>query len=143
MHTNASGHGSQHPRAQNPLSERDRSRRSLGHRAFKRADERVSLFQLTVLCRSNDAVAVDTLVRTALGENLMAQRRERVSKASGKQFRELEVIVRCPNASLRTVMAVMGRLEHEPLVCGVVWESVPDPTRALDPNFLSLIDQRY
>ena len=135
MHTNASGHGSQHPRAQNPLTEHDRSRRTLGRRAFKRADERVSLFQLTVRCASNDAVAVDSLVRAALGENLMAQRRERVTKASGKQFRELEVIVRCPNASCRTVMAVMGRLEHETLVHGVVWESVPNPAGALDTNF--------
>ena len=132
MHTNASGHGSQHPRAQNPLFERDRSRRTLGRRAFKRADERVSLFQLTVRCASNDAVAVDTLVRAALGENLMAQRRERVSKASGKQFRELEVIVRCPNYSRRPVMAVMGRLEHEALIRGVVWESLPNPAPELD-----------
>jgi hypothetical protein len=134
MHTNASGHGSEHSRAQNPLSEPDRTRRTLGRRAFKRDDERVSLFQLTVRCTSNDAVAVDTLVRAALGENLMAQRRARVSMASGKQFRELEVIVRCANASRRTVMAVMGRLEHETLVCGVVWESVRNPARALDAN---------
>jgi hypothetical protein len=134
MHTNAGGQRSEHPRAQNPLFERDRSRRTSCRRAFKRADERVSLFQLTVRCTSNDAVAVDSLVRAALGENLMAQRRERVSKASGKQFRELEVIVRCPNASRRSMMAVMGRLEHETLVCGVVWESVPNPARALDAN---------
>jgi hypothetical protein len=134
MHTNASDHRSEHARAQNPLSERDRSRRTLGHRVFDRADERVSLFQLTVRCTSNDAVAGDTLLRAALGENLMAQRPERVSKASGKQFRELEVIVCCPNASRRTVMAVMARLEHETLVCGVVWESVRNPARALDAN---------
>ena len=135
MHTNASGHGSQHPSAQNPLTEHDRSRRTLGRRAFKRADERVSLFQLTVRCASNDAVAVDTLVRAALGESLMAQRRERMSKASGKQFRELEVIVRCPKASCRTVMALMGRLEHETLIHGVVWESVPNQAGALYANF--------
>jgi hypothetical protein len=95
MRTNASGHGSEHSRAQYPLSERDRTRRTLGRRAFKRDDERVSLFQLTVRCTSNDAVAVDTLVRAALGENLMAQRRERMSKASGKQFRELEAVNPC------------------------------------------------
>jgi hypothetical protein len=134
MHTNAGGHGLQHPRARTPLSERDPSQRTLVRRALKRADERVSLFQLTVRCASNDAVTVDTLVRSALGENLMAQRRERVSKASGKQFRELEVFVRCPDASRRTVMAVMGRLEHETLVRGVVWESVPNPAGALDAN---------
>jgi hypothetical protein len=137
MHTNASGHRSEYPRAQNPLSERDRSRRTLGLRVFDRADERVSLFQLTVRCTSNDVVAVDTLVRAALGENLMAQRRERVSKASGKRFRELEVIVCCPDASRRTVMAAMGRLEHETLVCGVVWESVPNPARVLDVNLFT------
>jgi hypothetical protein len=134
MHSNAGGQRSEHPSAQNPLLERDRSRRTSGRRALKRADERVSLFQLTVRCTSNDAVAVDGLVRAALGENLMAQRRERVSKASGRQFRELEVIVRCPNASRRSMMAVMGRLEHETMVCGVVWESVPDPARTLDAN---------
>jgi hypothetical protein len=134
MHTNASGRGSRNLRARTLLSERDWSSRTFGRRAFKQADERFSVFQLTVRCTSNDTMAVDSLVRAALGENLMAQRRERVSKASGKQFRELAVIVRCPNASRRTVMAVMGRLEHETLVCGVVWESVPNPARALDAN---------
>jgi hypothetical protein len=134
MHTNASGYESQDPRAESPLTDRARSPRTLGRRPFKRPEERVSLFRLTVRCASNDAVAVDTLLRAALEETLMAQRRERVSKVSGKPFRELEVIVRCPNASRRTVMAVMGRLEHETLVRGVVWESVPNPARAPDAN---------
>ena len=132
MHTNTSDHGSQHPRAHEPLPARDRSRRRLERRAFKRADGHASLFQLTVRCAADDAAAVDILVREALGENLIAQRHQRMSKASGKQFRELEVIVRCPNSSRRPVMAVMGRLEHEALIRGVVWESLPNPAPELD-----------
>ena len=134
MHTNPSRHASEHTCAQNPLLECDRSRRKLQRRAFKRADGQVSLFQLTVRCAADDAAAVDTLVREALGENLIAQRHQRMSKASGKQFRELEVIVGCPNSSRRPVMAVMGRLEHEALVRGVVWESLPNPGRAFGAN---------
>jgi hypothetical protein len=134
MHTNTSGHGSQDPRAHEPLPARDRSRRRLERRAFKRADGHASLFQLTVRCAADDAAAVDTLVREALGDNLIAQRRQRMSKASGVQFRELEVIVRCPNSSRRPVMAVMGRLEHEAPVRGVVWESLPNPAPELDLN---------
>ena len=128
MHTNASGHGSQHPRAEGALSVRDWSR-TVGRQAVNRGDERVSFFQLTVRCASADAAAVDTLVRAALGKNLVPQGRERVRRASNRQFRELEVIVRCPNASHRAVMAVMARLEHETPVRGVVWESVPNPAR--------------
>jgi hypothetical protein len=116
MHTNSSGHASEHTRAQ----------------ASKRADGHASLFQLTVRCAADDAAAVDILVREALGANLIAQRHQRMSKASGKQFRELEVIVRCPNSSRRPVMAVMGRLEHEALIRGVVWESLPNPAPELD-----------
>jgi hypothetical protein len=134
MHTNSSGHASEHTRAQKPLLARDRSRRKLQRRAFKHTDGHASLFQLTVRCTANDAAPVDTLVREALGENLIAQRHQRMSKASGKQFRELEVIVRCPNSSRRAVMAVMGRLEHEALIRGVVWESWPNPSLELDLN---------
>jgi hypothetical protein len=134
MHTNPSGHASEHTRAQNPLLACDRSRRKLQRRAFKRADGHASLFQLTVRCTADDAAAVDTLLREALGENLIAERHQRMSKASGKQFRELEVIVRCPNSSRRPVMAAMGRLEHEALVRGVVWESSPNPAPEVDLN---------
>jgi hypothetical protein len=132
MHTNSSGHASEHTRAQKPLLACDRSRRKLQRRAFNRADGHASLFHLTVRCAADDAAAVDTLVREALGENLIAQRHQRMSKASGKQFRELQVIVRCPNSSRRPVMAVMGRLEQEALVRGVVWESAPNPAPELD-----------
>ena len=134
MHTNSSGHASEHTRAQNPLLACDRSRRKLQRRAFKRADGHASFFQLTVRCAADDAAAVDTLVREALGEYLIAQRHPRMSKASGKQFRELEVIVRCPNSSRRPVMAVMGRLEQETRVRGVVWESLSNSAPELDCN---------
>jgi hypothetical protein len=134
MHTNSSDHASERTRAQNPLIACDRSQRKLQRRAFKHADGHASLFQLTVRCAADDAAAVDTLVREALGESLIALRHQRMSKASGKQFRELEVIVRCPNSSRRPVMAVMCRLEQEALVRGVVWESLPNPAPEVDLN---------
>jgi hypothetical protein len=137
MHTNSSGKASEHTRAQKPFPACDRSRRKLQRRTFKCADGHACLFQLTVRCAADDAAAVDTLVREALGANLIAQRHQRMSKASGKQFRELEVIVRCPNSSHRAVMAVMGRLEYEALVCGVIWESLPNPALELDLNGFS------
>jgi hypothetical protein len=137
MHTNSSGQASEHTGAQKPLLACDRSRRKLQRRTFKCADEHACLFQLTVRCAADDAAAVDTLVREALGENLIAQRHQRMSKASGKQFRELEVIVRCANSSRRPVMAMMGRLEHEALTRGVVWESLPSPAPELDLNGVS------
>jgi hypothetical protein len=137
MHTNSSGQASEHTRAQKPLLACDRSRRNLQRRTFKCADGHACLFQLTVRCAADDAAAVDILVREALGENLIAQRHQRMSKASGKQFRELEATVRCPNSSRRAVMAVMGRLEHEALVRGVVWESLPNPALEVDLNGFS------
>lgn len=137
MHTNSSGQASEHTRAQKPLLACDRSQRKWERRTFKCADGHACLFQLTVRCAADDAATVDTLVREALGENLIARRRERMSKASGKQYRELEVIVRCPKSSRRAVMAVMGRLEHEALVRGVVWETLPNPAPELDLNSFS------
>jgi hypothetical protein len=116
----------------------DRSRRKLAHRVFKRADGQASLFRLTVRCAADDAAAVKALVQAALAENLIAERHGRMSKASGKQFRELDLIVRCPSASRRSVMAVMGRLEHETLVRGVVWESLPNS--ALGPELDDVSD---
>jgi hypothetical protein len=137
MYTNSSSQESGHTRAQKPLLACDRSPRKLERRTFKCADGHACLFQLTVRCAADDAAAVDTLVREALGENLIAQRHQRMSKASGRQFRELEVIVRCPNSSRRAVMAVMGRFEHEALIRGVVWESLPSPAPERDLSGVS------
>ena len=137
MHTDFSSQASGHTRAQKPLLACDRSPRKLERRTFKCADGHACLFQLTVRCAADDAAAVDTLVREALGENLIAQRHQRMSKASGKQFREFEVIVRCAHSSRRPVMAVMGRLEHEALIRGVVWESLPNSALELDLNGFS------
>jgi hypothetical protein len=54
MHTNSSGHASEHSRAQNPLIACDRSQRKLQRRALKRADGNAGLFQLTVRCSADD-----------------------------------------------------------------------------------------
>jgi hypothetical protein len=109
----------------NPLCA-PRSRRTGEPRAAKPPDGDTCLFRLTVRCASDDAVAVDTVVRETLGENLQARKRKRLGRAWGTHLLGLELIVSCQNSSRRSVMALMGGLENEALVRSVVWETVPN-----------------
>jgi hypothetical protein len=139
MHTHFSCQELPHTRT-NPLSE-PLSRRTGEPRAARRPDGDTCLFNLTVRCASDDADAVDTVVRETLGENLQAQKRKRLGKAWGTHLCGLELIVSCQNSSRRSVMALMSGLEHEALVRSVVWEIVPNAARTREP-MRSVSDRR-
>lgn len=125
---------SKQPCTQSPKCEEDRSRKNLRRRAFTRSSDSPCLYRLLVRCAADDAEAVLIRVREALGEHLIAQCRWRRSTGSGRPVLAIEVIVRCDNASRREVMALMSRLEHDALIRGVLWESLPHPTVEADSN---------
>jgi hypothetical protein len=131
MHTNAGSRGSRYTRGQDLLAERYRTCR-LFERLLRRSDWHLSFYRLRVRCSAGDAQAVEALVREALGEHVIGQRRHRPSEGSGAQWRSLEMIVRCPRVSQRVVMAAMGRLEREALIRGVFWESMANPASEFD-----------
>jgi hypothetical protein len=110
-----------------------RSRRTGEPRAVRRSDGDTCLFRLKVRFASDDADAVDTVVRETLGENLQAEKRKRLGKAWGAHLCSLELIVSCQNSSRRSVMALMSGLENEALVRSVVWEIVPKAAKTREP----------
>lgn len=105
-------------RTPSPGHTQDRPHRSLDRRASLRSGELPCLYRLVIRYGADDAEAVLSRVRKALGEYHIAQWRNPRS-AESRRVLAMEVIVRSDFASRRDLMARMSRLEHDALVRGV------------------------